>query len=190
MLRNLYRVGGMVDRELTHDLDDLRKKYDNPKHTVAPNYNFSSVFNPNLFVFPDHFFVLTGNCSVSQANYPFSLSQPQPYGHSKCRIAKRTIFLLRPDKDTIHVFWLGEVWLLSIFQESSTPQPYQPDQNCAIPIETKPSSPINNLSALTTTKPFPTTQTTSSTMSSNHSIELKMSPLQLLIFMLLQQRLN
>ncbi|KAF2569787.1 hypothetical protein F2Q68_00026940 [Brassica cretica] len=38
---------------------------------------------------------------------------------------------------------VGEVWLLSVFQPSSTP-PHQPGHNCATPIETDPNSPINS----------------------------------------------
>ncbi|CAN6928371.1 unnamed protein product [Brassica oleracea] len=39
---------------------------------------------------------------------------------------------------------VGEVWLLSVFQPSSTPPPHQPGHNCATPIETDPNSPINS----------------------------------------------
>ncbi|KAL0669822.1 hypothetical protein Bca4012_032526 [Brassica carinata] len=39
---------------------------------------------------------------------------------------------------------VGEVWLLSVFQPSSTPPPHQPGHNCATPIETDSNSPINS----------------------------------------------
>ncbi|CAN6806864.1 unnamed protein product [Brassica oleracea] len=39
---------------------------------------------------------------------------------------------------------VGEVWLLSVFQPSSTPPPHQPGHKCATPIEIDPNSPINS----------------------------------------------
>ncbi|KAL0703413.1 hypothetical protein Bca4012_069838 [Brassica carinata] len=57
------------------------------------------------------------------------LSPPIRRRHNPCLLVGRSV---------------GEVWMLSVFQPSSTPPPHQPGHNCATPIETDPNSPINS----------------------------------------------